>query len=206
MKTYKELLEKWIGARRSVQQGSRQYLKNYGKTNFGTRIHDYGNIFDDEIKSLHHYSNEGYDSINRHLRHNSKFPAHPAIQEHINNIDYAIHKHETKHDMHVYRSLGWHDPEMKPGDIYHDRGFVSTTLNNHWGTGTGHLIHIKVPKGSKALYLNQRSLSKHFGEQEVLLPRNAKFRYEGSEKVKDKYNQEGTLHHMTYLGTHHEDT
>jgi hypothetical protein len=119
-------------------------------------------------------------------------------------LDNLLRKHKIEHDVHLWRGISF-EPQYKKGDIFHDKGYTSTSTHpgkaDSFGLGD-HLFHIKVPKGSNAIDVNS-ILGKHPRdyEKEVLLPRNSKFRYNGL-----KTNNIGQkIHHLTYIGIH-EDT
>jgi hypothetical protein len=158
-----------------------------------------------------HKDYTGYDAINGHLRGHQEYPEVEAnhLNHYIRHIDSAIAKHKTEDDLHTWRAIAKGIPSfdsLKPGDTFHDKGFVSTTVKpsyiSNWSQEYSHKTRIHVPKGSNALAINKYSDKfNNDYEHEVILPRNAKFRYEGL------YSDEGTpVHHLTYLGVHHEKT
>jgi hypothetical protein len=175
-----------------------------------------------------------YRTINDHLRFNNIKPEHEEIvNNHVKNLDSAIDKHTTHTDLHVWRGLagyaqnsGPHDEftSLTPGDTFHDKGFTSTSFRPITARGFGmefksfpdgteeaheHLAHIHVPSGHKALYLQHHDLGNGY-EHEVLLPRNAKFKYMGKEtheKVNDYRPTSKNIthiHHLQYIGKHEE--
>ena len=199
-------------------------------------------LLDREIHSLRVYSGStdndilndskgtGYRSINEHLRgdHKEETERESGINYHVKNIDSALNKHKTEKHAIVWRGLAGLRNEhtvpnilnsMKPGDIFHDKGYVSTTANPYNANDFSRIYHkndaghikaeyhmakIKVPKGSKAVYLNShnRGLGISY-EDEVMFPRNSHFRYEGKSvhKIGNLGGDEYHIHHLTHLGS-----
>lgn len=169
-------------------------------------LHDSPGLSDHEENALYSYTDHGYDYINRRLRarkDNSEW-----VHDETPHLDSAIAKHTTKHNTHVYRIIDTEDPSIlgnrKKGEIYHDKGFVSTSIdggNTVVSPGSRdaakqfHVAKIKVPKGSKALSLPHYGASEHPKEHEVLLPRDSKFKYSHSETHYDG----SVVHHLTHL-------
>jgi hypothetical protein len=72
-------------------------------------------------------------------------------------------------------------------------------------------MHIKVPKGSNALYLEHHGLSENSGEHEVLLGRKAKFKHNGTteHEIVHDHGRNGDnkslldykiiVHHLTHI-------
>jgi hypothetical protein len=224
MINFKEYLtEKYIG--HSVVQEPFNSDKAH---EHGNSLHAPAKLTPEEHHAIKQYTSTEYAVINRYHRTGKlpdnlhyNIPDEEKIKDFSGRIDSAIAKHKTTKGIHVYRGITPEDGNsFKKGKRYTDKGFVSTSLDpgtaHFFSTmdflpGTGHVVHIKVPKGSKALYMNQQNLtSAHEAEHEVLLPRNSKFRYEGSENVEheDKMatKHDGThpiikytLHHLTHI-------
>jgi hypothetical protein len=180
-------------------------------------LHQRHNFTHDEFTSVNAYIGannlpennmfKGYRAINGHLRgtlhSDATLPSFHLknldknlLDKHISNLDSAIAKHTTEHPIHLWR--GFHRDarvqDLTPGDIFHDKGFVSTTTDPSYAKQMRHVVaHIKVPKGSKALAVNKYHFDNDW-EHEVLLPRNSKFRYEG-------YTDHGTtrIHHLEHI-------
>lgn len=167
-------------------------------------------------KLINHYHRNGEHScegLNDKIKHISS------------NLDSAIKKHTTDHPVHVWRGMsGITDNDegpaqqltkMKHGDTFHDKGYMSTSLlptvakgfskvyrnhptEKHTVLMDEHLAHIKVPKGSRAIYLNQHYKSLRH-EHEVLLPRNSKFQYNGSTTHEHDNGDRTIIHHLTHI-------
>jgi hypothetical protein len=143
-----------------------------------------------------------YREINDHLRNGKAVD--PKLKESIKNLHGFINDNPLKHDVHVYRGL--HAPmsesvqKLKPGDLYTDKGFMSTTISPKRASyfakeGKGVFCHFHMPKGSKATYLDHPDLTP-FSENEVLIPPNTKMRYKGYTNF--NHPEAGTikLHHF----------
>ena len=69
--------------------------------------------------------------------------------------------------------------QLKPGTVFRDKGFVSTTINKHlkfesYDGKSDWKIHINVSKGSKGIYVKDKSTRPN--ENELLLPRGSRMR------------------------------
>lgn len=88
----------------------------------------------------------------------------------------------------------------EPGEIYQDKGFVSMSLDQDVaGRFAGTMFAIEIPKGTKAAYLDAIN---NESEQEMLLPREAKFMRVGDYDT-DKGAVgigEGDMPRLRYLG------
>ena len=165
---------------------------------------DHNKLTYPEMNTLNDYAGFEHTNLNRHHRENGEpFKEYPHKIKYIENqtkhMDSAIGKHTTEDDAHVWRGVhkGVIDKlKMKPGDTFHDKGYVSTSLNPLEAKSfsyDNHVMHIYLPKGSKALHLPSHGLGNQ-REDEVILPRNSKFKYNGSEM---KGNT--TIHHLTHI-------
>ncbi len=148
-------------------------------------------VTDGNKVGLKFYSSNEYEVINGVLRRGAD--AVPGYtQNHYNairQVDDALKKIRTPHDMLVYRGLGNIDlvRGLKPGDVFHDKAFVSTTVkkdvayNSFAGGAGGAVFHITVPKGSRAYPLG--TVSKYPEEREILLPRGSRLQISKIEHV-----------------------
>jgi hypothetical protein len=186
-------------------------------------------ITEDEHKAMHSYSEGFYRDINHILRNQNSWKKmrndigykkdkidrnlKDFKEYHIPNIDKTISHHTTEHPATVWRGINPENIKTKEGTVLSDKGFTSTTLHPAIAIKFGreslpmgnrdniHIAKINLPKGSKAVYLNQNNLSSNKREHEVLLPRNSKFRYEGSSTHPHPNNdyETVTVHHLTHL-------
>jgi len=74
--------------------------------------------------------------------------------------------------------------QLKPGDEFTDKGFVSTSLVSWEAFKERVNVRITIPKGSRAAYLED--LTENKGEFEMLLARGSTFRVESSEARDDR--------------------
>ena len=165
-----------------------------------------------------------FDSdINRPLRAGHK-PENLADSDrvHIEHLDHVT-SHVLTKPMTVFR--GFHDKgdaihNMEPGSEFHDRGFVSTSMNPqvavqnftdqkivHAGDGEDariedhrHIAQIHVPAGMRGYHLDRHQNTSQYHdngeEEEVLLPRKTRFRVTGH----SHYQAEGHKHyHVVHL-------
>jgi hypothetical protein len=190
-------------------------------------IHKNHKLTPDEYDNISDYAGHIHYAINKYLRGTDtpgKGPNYDknikiSSDEHIPHIDSAIAKHTTEHPIHVWRGIQHNDAEsmgLHPGNVgrvIHDKGYVSTSFDPGEAKAFApigreskqHIIHIEVPKNSKALYLNNHSRGdlSIAHEHEVLLPRGSRFKYHGSTEhnnhsVKgDEYKT--IIHHLTHI-------
>lgn len=178
-------------------------------------IHKYKSLSNPEKFNLETYIASGYHDINRLNRNGKVRPdgnmSTEDAQEATQHLDSAIAKHTTEHPIHVWRGIhsGGHS-KLKLGKniIIKDKGFVSTSTHpdtakhiaSNWGKQrkTSHIMHIKIPKGSKALHVPSHTEHSLTSENEIILPRNSKFRYEGKEEHTNNFGKV-IVHHLTHI-------
>ncbi len=133
-----------------------------------------------ETNALLSYSGVGYTSINQGLRDSKG----TKVTARIAKMDDAFAKAPAlEQDIVVARgtsSGGGRWAKLKTGDVFQDHGFVSTSVNSGKAFSGSTQIKIRVPKGSKGIFMNEL-LSEHSNEREYLLPRSSKFRITGVE-------------------------
>lgn len=142
-------------------------------------------VFDEGLNenqkdSLHYYGNKSnYVFLNNYLRGKVNHSGE-GFDEIIHNIETSM-KPITSETI-VYRGIKSSPRKFKVGDTFIDKAFVSTSVKE-WNANMyrrrsvqerepkgGTLFRIKVPKGYPVAYLN------FYNDQEILLPRNTKFR------------------------------
>lgn len=122
-----------------------------------------------ELQAVRSYTGNGYVQINDNLRAGD--PPSPKAKK----IDQAIAKSRTTQDIIVQRGAylkGDVVSQLKVGDTFQDKGFLSTSTAH--GFGGSVRMRILVPKGNPALSVSR--ISHHKGEKEVILPRNQKLK------------------------------
>lgn len=125
------------------------------------------------------YTNESYAPMNALLRgtvYESYYEDEKSAKAKISRLDKVFEEAPTvPSNLVAYREMssGIID-KLKPGDIFQDKGFVSTTIKKDLGFGGDTKLEIRVPKGTKGIYI--APLSYFEDEQELLLNRNTKFK------------------------------
>lgn len=106
----------------------------------------------------------------------AEMPLGTAIQ----NLDTAIDRFELADDVVTFRGVSADfAPTQAVGETFSGNMFYSTSVDRsqaEWFAGNdGHLLEIRVPAGSPAMFLNDQ-LSVSPGEQELLISRHAQYR------------------------------
>lgn len=143
----------------------------------------------DEWRAMKYYTSSGYDTLNPVLRQNkgdlTTIHDEKALK-HIKSLDSAIEKAgRTTADVIVARGVknGARWQHLKTGDVFVDHGFGSTSVSNSTASsfaGEGKertLLNIRVPKGSRGMFVGHHSSVGH--ENEFILPRGTHFKIEG---------------------------
>lgn len=135
----------------------------------------------EEIRAIKKYTkNSGdpkddkfYARLNSMLR--GDIPEDDTLKYYSDVISGAIAKFELKHDIICYRSVK-HNPveEMKVGDIYEPKQFISTSVVSSRTLKGDCNIVIIAKKGSKGAYIEL--LSKYQNQREFLFDKNLKYR------------------------------
>jgi hypothetical protein len=232
MKSFKQILkereeelldpDRWVGTAKHNTVSS-HYIghDSVNPNHWYNKQHGPGSSYDipksitpEEAESLNDYA-WGSWHINHFHRSGGEVPKHFSgtkgeIEHHTKNLDSVLNKHSLSNNFHVWRGFAEHKIvpalNLKPGDTFHDKGFVSTSTNPNVAKGftplspgiDRHLFHIKVPKGSKALAMEHVSFGAG-GENEVLLPRNSKFRYDSREEHPAPEGSKLIIHHVTHI-------
>lgn len=149
------------------------------------------------------YAGHSYSSINNGLRRGSLDPKwdKPLIEK-IKHLDASIASSEPlKEDVMLFRGSSMLNAEffkeLKPGDVYGDPAFTSTTVDKDYlKTANCEVhLHIRAPKGSKAAPI----ATEFDHEREMLLPRGSRYRVdavrEGTQTVEFK-KLDGTKYYM----------
>lgn len=140
-----------------------------------------------ERAEVYHYTNQGYLDINEVLRageiNQSKY-----LRDSVELIDSAIAKSETQKEFNVFRGINSAQfikslETLRPGETITDAGFVSTSQSylaaSQYAGKSQPVLDIRMPAGSRALYVEGISASKGEGEEEYILPRDSVLRYRG---------------------------
>jgi hypothetical protein len=152
----------------------------------------------------------GYKEINSHLRNGNGDKETREITGHLEN---AVRGHSIPHDTWGYR--GVHSvhaknlDKLKSGDVFHNKGFASTTLDpnkaTHFARGE-HMLAVHIPKGTNALYVSHPNLNSWTSEREMVLAPSTHYKYSHSENIEaPEYHYSGSptgktkkikLHHV----------
>lgn len=128
------------------------------------------------------FSQNGSFLFNKYLRNNK--PLTPFLYNGIKNIVNCMKNSPgLANDYHIYRFI-WDDAflhDLTIGDIFIDKGFVSTTRDPFYSPGLNGnfglvLIKINIPKGKRGVGLFIENFSLFPKEQEFLLPPNTKLK------------------------------
>jgi ADP-ribosyltransferase exoenzyme len=177
----------------------------------------YSNYSGEHKKVLDDYS-EDSSSMNSTLwsRHKGK-PYQMGEEYHkkdFEHMDSAMAAHETPEDMTVHSGT-MHDPrKMKDSEgIIHHPAYMSTSLDLHIAHGFAHtqainessndmhLLHIKVPAGSKGAYVGHLGVANP-SEREFVLPKDSKLKYHRSDVEYNGFHKNDNTfdvyhHHMS---------
>lgn len=159
---------------------------------------EYANKFNDKItgkqkKAISDYSGHHYAAINGGLR---KPPPSAAVKKKVEQIDAALEKSAAPKDMIVYRGTNGKKfvENLKPGDVYQDKGFMSTSIQKSVAEGFGGeiMFNIHVPKGHPIAPIKG---GQHDNEKEMLMPRGTSLKILSIEKIKTSWGSERLLVH-----------
>ena len=192
--------------------GSASLPEGIGYTESEVVFHSYYATSEDAGPYVEDYTMNAYGPINNYLRtgkweeNNDSGIQKSEVAEYRSALDNVIGRTETPRDFILYRGTSGVDKfdTLKKGDIFIDKGYVSTTtkpdqLWSFMSTATGgrydsrpvqkgYVLQINVPKGSNVLSVNRyfKGVSEAYGptklireENEHILPRGTKFRVDG---------------------------
>lgn len=140
-------------------------------------------ITSDERHGVEVYTGSAYRDMNRYLRgQSSKTSYGDEIKQATSALKKAslprdtIVRRGTGHNMLDDLGIGKITPENKAnfiGAVIQDKGFMSTSPSPSGGFSDSIEYVIKLPKGTQAMYVD--SISRHMGEEELLINRGGKF-------------------------------
>lgn len=148
-----------------------------------------------ECDELKRYTGSGYENCNAYLRglemkEWNEPPGPDDVDEFVSSIDNVFDKSPRLPK--AYKAFRGVDPialsGLQPGDEFVDDGFVSTSVDSHKAF-SGTKLEIRVPKGARALYVEEVSNLGH--ERELLLDRSSKFRILKAEYAKYDKDKRG---------------
>ncbi|MEU4505385.1 ADP-ribosyltransferase, partial [Streptomyces sp. NPDC024089] len=152
---------------------------------------DYWNDYVDNLdpsakQALWDYTGEtfpSYHDMNGHLRGTPGFGPKPEVLHDIAEMDRVMSTRPVPDDIMVVRGTGLghlklDSPLDMLGKTYPDKGYTSTSLGNHPVSGFAGkeaILHLRVPKGTPALWLEKVSKF-DVSERELLLARGSEFK------------------------------
>ncbi|MET7857695.1 ADP-ribosyltransferase, partial [Streptomyces sp. NPDC005318] len=152
---------------------------------------DYWNDYVDNLdpsakQALWDYTGEtfpSYHDMNGHLRGTPGFGPRPEVLHDIGEMDKVMSTRPVPEDIMVVRGTGLGHLKLRSpldmlGKTYPDKGYTSTSLGNHpvpSFAGKEAILHLRVPKGTPALWLEKVSKF-DVEERELLLARGSEFK------------------------------
>ncbi|MFF9571913.1 ADP-ribosyltransferase, partial [Streptomyces sp. NPDC014685] len=152
---------------------------------------DYWNDYVDNLdpsakQALWDYTGEtfpSYHDMNGYLRGTSGYGPRPEVLHDIAEMDRVMSTRPVPDDIMVVRGTGLghlnlDSPLDMLGQTYPDKGYTSTSLGNHPVSGFAGkeaILHLRVPKGTPALWLEKVSKF-DVSERELLLARGSEFK------------------------------
>jgi len=133
-------------------------------------------LSDKEKNAIKNYQGDGFEKMNASLRNGN--PPGEKVKE----LDAIINKFRLSQDFTVYRGVGntvskQIEDNWKEGVIeFSDKAFVSTSMSKKIAERfSKNTMEISLPKGHPVLDIVTENFE-HSPEQEILLPRNVKFK------------------------------
>ena len=153
-------------------------------------------LTNDEISSIGNYTANGYSAINNGLRYP---PPSESVKRHADNISSAMAKGGgAPSNFTVYRGSSFEGhANMKPGDIFSDAGFTSTSVSKSQKFSGNISYEIRVPKGAKGAYVKPISSVKK--ENEFLIDKGARFKVVEATTNGSPYSYYKTHHYVVEL-------
>ena len=173
-------LKKQFGKRKYKQLSDKEIEEYQKKSN-----EVYEKLTEEEKKALESYTKAEFKNINEELVEADGENFKYYVKE-IKNIDSAINKMEVPDDIIVYKMTNYdYFTRYAKGDEFKLKNYNSTTIKENeielfqekkWQSGYNYCeLKIKVPKGTKGLYIGENNNLAH-NEYELLLPRNLTYR------------------------------
>ena len=130
-----------------------------------------------ESNALTHYTTSHFEEMNGYLR-GVNDTISTKDKNAIRNATEALSKSKVPENIVAHRGMRpfgiFNDlRKVKPGTVYEDKGFHSTTLDKN-KSFPGINVKIHVPKGAKGAYISK--ISAFSNEKELLLPPGTKFK------------------------------
>jgi SPP1 gp7 family putative phage head morphogenesis protein len=141
----------------------------------------YSHFTANEIRSIGQYTQGKADKINRYLQAGSQGIAHSSYAKDVKNLDNAIDKFKLDRDIVTFRGTdAAYYKGLAIGDVFKEKVYYSTSAEEKIAkemakqNQTPIMAEIRVPKGSKGLYIGDNTeYSKD--QSEFLLKRGTKY-------------------------------
>lgn len=172
-------------AEANISAGAHTFASNADAAHYGEQEwNNYASHLPaDEKQALFDYTTDpphpvSYVDINNQLRGLSD-PT-PVVTEHVHEIDRALAGHPVPEDVIVTRGTGLSHLGVSPmemiGERFEDKAYMSTSLGGPAAAFAGKeaILHLRVPAGTPALYL-ERVSAYGGGERELLLGRGVEY-------------------------------
>jgi hypothetical protein len=122
------------------------------------------------------------------------------------NLDSVLEKNRTDVPVVTYRGSESHPSfaNLKPGEVFVDKGYMSTSTAKDTAMGGEFLFHITSPAGTKmgAIVADPTGFTGAWGgEKEILLGRGTALRLDRRDKTTE-HGYEQTVMHFTVIGQH----
>ena len=145
-----------------------------------------------------HYSGNGYKDMNHALRKDKDLEAH-GVAKYVAQLDSVIAKSSLHKEVIVFRGPGsdgatydhYYGLMINGATHYTEKGYSSTSVTEPFGGRVK--IHITVPAGRQGAPIPSKSPN----ENEILLPRNQRFRIDKFEQTTDKWGESKLHVHVT---------
>ncbi|WP_322741143.1 ADP-ribosyltransferase, partial [Streptomyces hygroscopicus] len=172
-----------------LSSGTKPYLDDNAAIDYGRKHwNDYIDNLDPSAKrALHEYTGDSFPSyrdMNGYLRGLKDYVVpQPEVLHAIAEMDRVLSTRPVPDDVMVVRGTGLDhlrldSPMDMEGQTFPDEGYFSTSLGNHpvpSFAGKEAILHLRVPKGTPALWLEK--VSKYdVDERELLLARGSAFK------------------------------
>ncbi|MFJ7195494.1 MULTISPECIES: ADP-ribosyltransferase, partial [unclassified Streptomyces] len=180
--------EKHRVAAAELTDGTVPFADDFDAVQYGR---DYWNDYVDNLdpsaqQALRDYTGDSFPSykdMNGYLRNDPYYGPRPEVLHDISEMDRVMSTRPVPEDVMVVRGTGighldLDSPLEMMGGTFGDEGYLSTSLGNHpvpSFAGKDAILHLRVPKGTPALWLEKVS---HYGvtEREILLGRGSEYR------------------------------
>lgn len=157
-------------------------------------------INDEQLSAINQYTDESIQ-INTYL-HTGKMREDPTLEKDeidniVNKIDSVFKKASIPEDITVYRGITnfelskMSNSALKVGSKYVPSAFVSTSYDKNvaeeFSQGKNPaILEINLPKGTKAIALENHADAENKSEKEILIARNTEFRVKELKKIGNK--------------------